>query len=1385
MYMNRKGFVFALVGFLLVFSCTKPEVQPDNPDGPASKDAITLSSPNSIVIPVEGGSATISFTASGDWTAAVANDRGSWLSISPASGGKDAGSIIVSTQANPDTDDRSAVVRLTCGKATASVTVTQKQKDALTQTPSKTQFGAEGGTFTIEVKANITYIFEIEGDWIHQTGTKAMSTKSTTFTVDKNEDTRKREGSVTVKSSLGSEKVTIYQEASAPSIILSSDSVPVGTEGGTFTVDVNTNVDVSMAIIAGADWLSEATTKAMSTHSYTFVATANESNDPREGKITFKNEEHGIEATVTVTQMQKDALIIAQPVYEIGADGGSISIEATSNVDLDIRASESWVRQTTTKAMTTKSYDFIVDPNPGYDTRECVITFSGGSGNQQQSQFQDASPWSVIGSMGGDTWTRDIEMKTDGTWHAAYGIAVSSSDEFKFRRDGGWSTNFGYAAYQTTTVASNTEVPMWQDGGNLKLDTGTYDMYLNPDRAIAFFLPSGTPFPYGGGASGGLSATVTIRQDGMDGFIADFQNQYTLSSKAQTLELASRSSVDIEALSQVDWITIIKTKALENKSVMLQIAENTAEGSRTGKVTVSAPALGVSQEVNVIQMGSGDIYIPDNAFRALLLESFDKDSDGILSKAECEAVTEIRLNATEDGRVADIVSIQGVEHFTNLYVLYLIALKPNGTKGALDGTINLSANKKLTSLGVYYAPNIKKVDVSGNRELTSLYLYELGGLSEIAFPDGEDDLPLYMLNAGGSQLGPELDMSRFPALEGLRLAGCKKLKTVWLRTGTVLKDKEIDDGVEIRYKGDNLNTPVEIQDPVLRKYLVKQYDWNNDGVLTKLEARQVTYFNLDKTVLAQVMEEGDTLKSFAGISCLENLEVFIISNPQSWSVNGVNYSRRIKAEFIDEFTRLQKLYYFQVNGEGAVVPTIFYGQIPDGVASMPSIEYFILTNCPLITGDIPESLILNPRPYYMDLTGCGLNSLRITVPSSKLLEYPVRGWDKTYYVRNQKIYHVGDDGGYWCDEKYSTLTFRSDKDGTGPVHEDGEVVVYNQATAGPGANIIITGDGFTAENCTVGGTMETYLLHAASTLLSMEPFNKIKDHLNVYLVYAHSQTEGAESGQTRFSTYYRDPRTDTTLGGDRYGILGFLNNLGLNCQTATIAMLMNSPYYAGYCMNYNYLYPYENYSIGYVPVCNIFEMTLVHEVGGHGFGKLLDEYDGDGGAGGHGTVPSSNWVMSGTGANVDSDCEGDPTRARWAPFYLDPRYASEKLGAYLGGATYDTGVWRPTENSVMRTHWAEGGDRFNAPSREAIWLRAMFLSRDAGTTYSNWQTFYNAQNREDFVSVDLAPAPNQAAAVRTREILRRQIAKPTPRRALPAGRTLPEPKHMPPQLVKE
>ena len=86
---------------------------------------------------------------------------------------------------------------------------------------------------------------------------------------------------------------------------------------------------------------------------------------------------------------------------------------------------------------------------------------------------------------------------------------------------------------------------------------------------------------------------------------------------------------------------------------------------------------------------------------------------------------------------------------------------------------------------------------------------------------------------------------------------------------------------------------------------------------------------------------------------------------------------------------------------------------------------------------------------------------------------------------------------------------------------------------------------------------------------------------------------------------------------------------------------------------------------------------------------------------------------------------------RWAHFAADGRYTGEKLGAYEGGGGFQFGIYRPTENSMMRYNDMP----FNAPSREAIYKNVMKESEGAGWKY-DYETFVNfdAKGREQFVS---------------------------------------------------
>ncbi len=1424
--------VITVMAIIAASACVK---EPEGGGSQNSRHEVKMTSPSSVTIGAGGGSATFSFESGGDWTVEPSNDRAGWLGIQPESGPAGKASVTVTAEPNETPDDRSAALRIKCGTASASVTVTQKQKDALTQTPSKTQFGAEGGSFTIEVKANIEYGIEIDADWIHRASTRALVASETTFIVDRNEDTRKREGTVTVSSALGSERITIYQEAGAPSIILSSENVAVRTGGGTFTVDVNSNVDVTMSIASGAEWLSEVTTRSMSTHSYTFRAAPNEGYDARVGKISFRNSQSGVEATVTVTQMQKDALVISQSVYDIGAAGGRVSMEASTNMDLDVSISESWVRRVTTRSMGQVSYYFEVDPNTGYDVRECTVTFAGG---EEITVFSDPGPWSIIGTMNGDNWTRDIGMKTDGKWHVARGVSFTATDEFKFRKNKNWDENLGAMSNPGPTLPADVKVFLTQGGGNYKMEPGTYDFYLSPETSTVYVLKAGTPFVFEGyhDIPERLSQTVTIRQDGADAFLPDFKEQYTVSSVKQILELRSRSSVEVMAESKCDWISVTDTRALKNRSISLQIAENASNSDRTGEVVITAPALGQSRTVTITQKAAGQMYIPDAAFYAWLLGQFDENGDKNLSKAECDNVKVIEMTLNE---TPGIKSVQGLEYFPNLEFLRFYWTAPDG--GADIEEIDLSGNPKLKQVSLnslpklnsltVSAPDLSDLTVSGCASLTgldiarfkniqNLYLRDCPWLttldcspykklyylsvescpslskiiapcprlrnlyvgycralsySDIILPEEAFDLAYLNIDTIASP-PEEIDLSMCPGIKQISIssvAASWSIRTIWLMTGMEIPGLYgVARNAEIRYKGENLLAPVEFASPALRDLILQVYpnnDVNGDGQFSAYELEKIDYF----VAFSDYYSLGGTITTLEDIGYMKNLEHF--------GLHG--FGDKVTAPVPESLKTLTKLKSFSLED------CRIQGDLPEWIADMPSLTELSLFNCYPLGGPIPGKLLMSETLTYLEIRGCAFTGCTIVVPKDSFLDYGSKYYHPNGYFRltpqRELVRRETQDGGDYVYDLPNIL-YKSDADGTGPVHPNGEAVLYHAATKGPGLDLVITGDGFSAENNTVGGTMEAYLTACAEQFLHQEPYDKLAEYYNVWLVYAHSRTEGTgvRSGScTIFGTRHTDPERASTVEGNHGDILAFVSSAtGRDCSNAVIGVIMNTSTYGGTCYwNYN-SFDKWNYSIAYTPAApGDFLPTFTHETLGHGIGKLGDEYNAN--SSNPGSAPSSYpyWVNYGLDANVDN--VSDPAQVRWRNFLSDPRYASEGLGVFEGANYANYGWYRPSENSVMNIQTAEGGDRFNAPSREAIyqWTKMWLAGSGVTSGYGNWASYIAANyNYEEFVAFDKAPSPWA-----TRSSFKKKPRSPL-KVTLHDGRVIERefPQHTPPVIVE-
>ena len=136
-----------------------------------------------------------------------------------------------------------------------------------------------------------------------------------------------------------------------------------------------------------------------------------------------------------------------------------------------------------------------------------------------------------------------------------------------------------------------------------------------------------------------------------------------------------------------------------------------------------------------------------------------------------------------------------------------------------------------------------------------------------------------------------------------------------------------------------------------------------------------------------------------------------------------------------------------------------------------------------------------------------------------------------------------------------------------------------------------------------------------------------------------------------------------------------------------LIVIMNRKYYAGTC--YMNLLHEGNYgrgvSVSYFPLGtddSMIGQLILHEAGGHGFAKLADEYYYTG------TIPieikNDVIALQQFGHYLNVDFTNDPSLVRWSRFLTDERYSAEGLGVFSGGATYLYGVYRPSENSIMR-----------------------------------------------------------------------------------------------------
>ena len=391
-----KNILRAIMSLLLFVACTTTEESPSSvPNGgnESVTPSITLEQ-NFLNFDEHADVQTISFSSTMDWTAELINDRADgWCSISATSGTAGSKDIDVTVTENTSTDDRTASVIIKSGAISKTVRISQKQRDALTVTSSTFEIEGTSGKIYIEVKANVDFEYTINGsaaEWISPIETRALKTTKLGFNIAENKTMQRREGTITIHSGEFSETVTVYQKDGGDAILLSQKEYVVSNEGEEISIDVTSSVDVELEM-PDVDWITRNTSRAVSTNTYYFTIAENTTPDQREAYITFKNTEKNISERVKVTQIQKDAIVLAQSIYNIDKEGGALDFDIQTNVEITVSISEdaqSWITQVETRGLHTETLHFDIAPYDGDATREGSITISGGNATQTITIYQ-------------------------------------------------------------------------------------------------------------------------------------------------------------------------------------------------------------------------------------------------------------------------------------------------------------------------------------------------------------------------------------------------------------------------------------------------------------------------------------------------------------------------------------------------------------------------------------------------------------------------------------------------------------------------------------------------------------------------------------------------------------------------------------------------------------------------------------------------------------------------------------------------------------------------------------------------------------------------------------------------------------------------------------
>lgn len=587
-------------------------------------------------VPMEGGSVTVNLESNVNYEVVIPGDC-DWLSLASdeaKSRGLEESSFTLLVNANKSYYNRSAIVKVvnTDEGLSGSVSVSQSFDTVFKVDSTDFEIPMDGGTFMVNVESNVSYEVKLpEGcDWITPSIKKKdpdFKTEATeiVFTVKENTGYDARDAIITLVNENANiaTPLTVHQPFTA---VFNADkkTFEVPMEGGTVTVNMESNVSYDVSIPADCDWVtlpSSSRTRGVKSSVVTLDVKENKSYHDRDVIVTISNKDAGVSVPITIRQPFTTVFTVDNTTFDVAMEGGTVTVNLQTNISYNVMIPDDcdWITLPATsksrmdgekarkskksRAATTEAIVLRVKENPGYKDRDAVVTI-GNKDAGAEIKISIHQPFTTVFKadktafdvdMAGGTITVNMES------NISYDVSIPSGCDWITMPTAARSK----ARAKSKSRGTTTSAVVFRVKENLSYK----------DREAVVTIAN---------KEAGVSIAIYIHQPFATEFKVD-KNEFEVPMEGGTVTVNVESNVDYDVSipSGCSWITRVNTarsRATKSSVVMLRVSENTSGSDRRAVITISNSSAGVSTSITITQPFT-TVFKADKT-------AFDVDMDG-------------------------------------------------------------------------------------------------------------------------------------------------------------------------------------------------------------------------------------------------------------------------------------------------------------------------------------------------------------------------------------------------------------------------------------------------------------------------------------------------------------------------------------------------------------------------------------------------------------------------------------------------------------------------------------------------------------------------------------------------------------------------------------